>query len=123
MGFLLKNLSGLLKFDFFVSFIFRGFSFEKLKRIKCCPLPYSLHSGSIANRTAREPEFAGGTGSTGGVAIKSSLYFLYIFRHIKYYTYICLVLKRQPIRTTFILVLSFGQVGGPDAKFQKHPLG
>ena len=27
------------------------------------------------------------------------------------------------IRTNFLRVLNFGQVGGPDTKIQKHPLG
>ena len=27
------------------------------------------------------------------------------------------------VRTNFLWVLNFGQVGGPDAKNQKHPLG
>ena len=27
------------------------------------------------------------------------------------------------VRTNFLWVLNFGQVGGPDAKIQKHPLG
>ena len=40
----------------------QGFSvsFVKLKRIKCCPLPYNLPSGSSANLTARHevPSFS-----------------------------------------------------------------
>ena len=27
------------------------------------------------------------------------------------------------VRTTFLCVLNFGQVGGPNKKIQKHPLG
>ena len=40
----------------------------KLKRIKCCPIPYRLPSGSSANLTARRgaPSLMGRDGRTDG---------------------------------------------------------
>ena len=48
--------------------IFKVFFLLKLKRIKCCPIPYRLPSGSSANLTARRgaPSLTGWTGWTGG---------------------------------------------------------
>ena len=47
----------------------------------------------------------------------------FIFRYIKHYTHIYLNVYKKVVLTNVLWVLNFGQVGGPDAKIQKHPLG
>ena len=39
----------------------------------------------------------------------------FILRYIKHYTYIYLNMYIKIVRTNFLWVLNFGQVGGPDA--------
>ena len=47
----------------------------------------------------------------------------FILRYIKHWTYIYINMDIKIVRTNFLWVLNFGQVGGPDTKIQKHPLG
>ena len=47
----------------------------------------------------------------------------FIFRYIKHYTHIYLNVYKKIVLTNVLWVLNFGQVGGPDAKIQKHTLG
>ena len=73
----------------------------KLKRIKCCPIPYRLPSGSSANLTARRgsAEFTGvgwdGLGLDGDQ--KGPLIF-FILRYIKHYTYTNLYISKKRSR-------------------------
>ena len=85
--------------NFFLSdrspYIFKGFFF-KLNRIKCCPLPYSLPSGSSAQtlRTRASARVVTGRvdGWDGGQ--KGPLIF-FILRYIKHYTHIYLYTKEK----------------------------
>ena len=47
----------------------------------------------------------------------------FILRYNKHYTHIYLYIYKKIVPTNFFWVLHFGQVGGPDKKNQKHPLG
>ena len=46
-----------------------------------------------------------------------------ILRYIKHQTHIYINIYIKVVRTNFLWVLNFGQVGGPNKKIQKHPLG
>ena len=48
---------------------------------------------------------------------------LFILRYIKHYTHIYLYIYIKNVTPNFLRVYKFGQVGGPNKRNQKHPLG
>ena len=59
----------------------------------------------------------------GGMGNQKCPLIFFILRYIKDYTYIYINIYIKNVLTNFLWVLNFGQVGGPDTKIQKHPLG
>ena len=67
--------------------------------------------------------WTGGTGWTGWTEYQKGPLIFFILRYIKNYTHIYINIYLKNVLTNFLWILNFGQVGGPDAKIQKYPLG